>query len=107
MFFNNKKYFDFVDRCRKEGINVPIVPGIKPITAIKDVELLPRVFHIDIPNELVKEVLKCKDNKEAKEIGVEYTSRQSLELKNAGVPAIHYYTIGISDNIRKIAARVF
>ncbi len=107
MFFDNEKFFAFVDRCRKEGINVPIVPGIKPITAIKDIELLPRVFHIDIPNELVKEVQKCKDNKEAKEVGIEYTTAQSLELKKAGVPAIHYYTIGISDNIRKIASGVF
>jgi len=69
--------------------------------------MLPRVFHIDIPNELVKEVQKCKNNVEAKEVGVEWTVAQSLELKNAGVPAVHYYTIGISDNIRKIAQRVF
>lgn len=107
MFFNNRKYFDFVDLCRKNGIMVPVVPGIKPINSIKDIEMLPRVFHIDIPNELVKEVRKCKNNTEAKEAGVEWTVMQSLELKKSGVPAIHYYTIGISDNIRKIAQRVF
>jgi len=107
MFFNNRKYFDFVELCRKNGINVPVVPGIKPITSIKDIEMLPRVFHIDIPNELVKEVQKCKNNMEAKEVGVEWTVTQSLELKKSGVPAVHYYTIGISDNIRKIAQRVF
>ena len=107
MFFNNSKYFEFVDLCRKTGIYVPIVPGIKPITSVKDIEMLPRVFHIDIPNELVKEVQKCKNNAEAKEVGVEWTIMQSLELKKAGVPAVHYYTIGISDNIRKIAQRVF
>jgi methylenetetrahydrofolate reductase (NADPH) len=107
MFFNNRKYFDFVDLCRKNGINVPVVPGIKPVITIKDVEMLPRVFHIDIPNELVKEVRKCKNNIEAKEVGVEWTVMQSLELKKNGVPAVHYYTIGISDNIRKIAQRVF
>ncbi len=107
MFFNNQKFFDFVKRCRAEGITVPIVPGIKPITSIKDIELLPRVFHIDIPHELVKEVQKCKTNEEAKAVGVEWTAQQSLELKNAGAPAIHYYTIGISDNIRKIAQQVF
>ncbi len=107
MFFNNAYFFDFVDKCRQAGITVPIVPGIKPITSLKDIELLPRVFHIDIPNELVSEVEKCKDNNEAKQVGVEWTTKQSLELKKAGVPAIHYYTIGISDNIRKIAGAVF
>ncbi len=107
MFFDNSKFFDFAERCRAAGITVPIVPGIKPITHMKDVDVLPRVFHIDIPNDLVKEVRKCKTNEEAKEAGVEWTTMQSLELKNAGVPAIHYYTIGISDNIKKIATRVF
>jgi methylenetetrahydrofolate reductase (NADPH) len=107
LFYNNSKFFDFVELCRKAGIKVPIIPGIKPITTIKDVEVLPRVFHIEIPNELVKEVQKCKTNAEAKEVGVEWAIQQSLELKESGVPALHYYTIGISDNIRKIAAKVF
>lgn len=107
LFYNNRKYFDFVELCRKSGINVPIIPGIKPITTMKDIEVLPRVFHIGIPNELVKEVQKCKTNADAKEIGVEWAIQQSLELKKAGVPALHYYTIGISDNIRKIASKVF
>jgi methylenetetrahydrofolate reductase (NADH) len=107
MFFNNKKFFAFVDNCRKAGISVPIIPGIKPITALKDIEVLPRVFHIEIPEDLVKSIEKCKTNEEAKQAGVEWTVQQSLELKKAGVPAIHYYTIGISDNIRKIAKKVF
>jgi methylenetetrahydrofolate reductase (NADPH) len=107
MFFDNSKYFDFVKRCKAEGINVPIVPGLKPITSVKDIEMLPRVFHIDIPNDLVKEVAKCKNNAEAKEVGVEWAVQQSLELKKENAPAIHYYTIGISDNIKKIAKRVF
>jgi len=107
MFFDNQKFFEFQERIKKAGINVPLVPGIKPITAMKDIEVLPRIFHIDIPDELVKMVSQCKTNEEAKEAGVEWTVQQSLELKNAGVPAIHYYTIGISDNIRKIAKRVF
>jgi methylenetetrahydrofolate reductase (NADPH) len=107
MFFNNKKFFAFVDSCRKVGISVPIIPGIKPITSLKDIEVLPRVFHIEIPDDLVKSIEKCKTNEEAKEAGVEWTVQQSLELKKAGAPAIHYYTIGISDNIRKIAKRVF
>jgi len=107
MFFDNSKYFRFVEHCRNEGIDVPIVPGIKPITTMKDIELLPRVFHIDIPQDLVKEVRKCTSNAEAKEVGVEWTIHQSKELQSAGVPAIHYYTIGVSDNIRKIAREVF
>ena len=107
LFFKTSKFFDFVGLCRNSGINVPIIPGIKPINTIKDVDMLPRVFHVEIPNELVKEVHKCKTNAEAKEVGVEWSIQQSLELKKAGVPALHYYTIGISDNIRKIASRVF
>jgi methylenetetrahydrofolate reductase (NADPH) len=107
MFFNNRKFFEFRDRCRDAGINVPVIPGIKPITTLKDLELLPRVFHIDIPQELVSEARKCKTNAEAKEMGIEWTVAQSNELKKGGVPAIHYYTIGISDNIKKIASRVF
>jgi methylenetetrahydrofolate reductase (NADPH) len=107
MFFDNSKYFDFVKKCRECGINVPIVPGIKPITTLKDIEMLPRVFAISIPDELVKMVKSCKSNAEAKEAGVEWCVYQSKELKAAEVPAIHYYTIGISDNIRNIALQVF
>lgn len=107
MFFDNRKYFDFVERCRKAGINVPIIPGIKPINTLRDIELLPRAFHIDLPEELVREVQKCKTNQEAKEVGIEFCIAQSKELVRAGVQAIHYYTIGISDNIRKIASAVF
>jgi len=107
MFFDNSKYFEFVKKCRNMGITVPIVPGIKPITFIKDIESLPRVFAISIPDDLVKSIKQCKTNAEAKEAGVEWTIQQSKELKAAGVPAIHYYTIGISDNIRKIAREIF
>ena len=107
MFFNNQKFFEFRDKCREAGINVPIVPGIKPITTLKDLELLPRVFHIDIPQELFAEARKCNTNAEAWELGVEWTTAQSNELKENGVPAIHFYTIGISDNIKEIAKRVF
>lgn len=107
MFFDNSRFLSFRDKCREMGINVPIVPGLKPITTIKDIEMLPRIFHIDIPNDLVLEVSKCKDNDQAKQVGVEWAIQQSEELKKEGVPAIHYYTIGISDNIRKIASEIF
>lgn len=107
MFFDNRKYFQFVDRCRKAGINVPIVPGLKPITRINDLRLLPLVFHIDIPENLARELRKCKNDQQAFRLGIEWTVSQSQELKKKGVPALHYFTIGISDNIRQIASRVF
>ena len=107
LFFNNKKFFDFCERCKNAGIDVPIVPGIKPINTLKDLELLPRVFHIDIPQDLYSEARKCRTNEAAKQLGIEWTIAQSNELKQHKVPAIHYYTIGISDNIREIAKKVF
>lgn len=107
MFFDNHKYFEFVDLCRKIGITVPIVPGIKPVRSKKDLELLPQVFSIDIPEELASEIVKAKDNNAVKQLGVEWCSKQSKELIEYGVPAIHYYTIGKSDNIKQIAENVF
>lgn len=107
MFFDNKKFFHFVDKCREAGITVPIIPGLKPITRINDMRLLPLVFHIDIPEDLAKELRKCKNDQQAFDLGVEWTVNQSLELKKYGVPALHFFTIGISDNIRQIAEKVF
>ncbi len=107
MFFDNRKYFDFVDKCRAAGITVPIIPGLKPINRINDLRMLPLVFHIDIPEDLAAELRKCKDDEEAYRLGIEWTINQSLELKKAGVPALHYFTIGVSDNIRQIASKVF
>jgi methylenetetrahydrofolate reductase (NADPH) len=107
MFFDNQKYFKFVELCRENGITVPIVPGIKPIRTRSDIRLLPKVFNIDIPEELINETEKVDDDKKIREIGVDWSVKQSLELKKAGVPVIHYYTIGDSSNIREIAKRVF
>ncbi len=107
MFFDNQKYYDFVRLCRKEGINVPIVPGIKPIRTKRELDLLPQVFSIDIPDELASEIEKAKDNKAIRQIGIEWTSQQSKELIQYGVPALHYYTIGKSDNLKEIAKSVF
>ena len=107
MFFDNAKYFDFVDACRNLGITVPIIPGLKPITFLNDYRLLPQTFHIDIPDALSTELEKCKSNEEARQVGIEWGIEQSRELKKAGVPAIHYYTIGVSGNIRKIVEKVF
>jgi len=107
MFFDNQKYFDFVKACREAGIMVPIIPGIKPVNTIRDVEILPQVFHIDIPDDLVQAIRQCKNNQEAKNTGIEFCIAQSKALVKAGVPVIHYYTIGVPDNIRQIAKAVF
>lgn len=107
MFFDNQKYFDFVEKCRAKGINVPIVPGIKPMTSLNDIDLLPQIFRIDIPEDLVKEIKKCKTNADVREVGIEWTTKQSQELIKYGVPGIHYYTLGRSDNIKRIAKAVF
>lgn len=107
MFYDNQKYYDFVDRCRAIGINVPIIPGIKPISIKNHLSILPQTFHIDIPQDLVKEVLKCKTNDEVRQVGVEWATMQSKDLISRNVPALHYYTMGKSDNIIKIAKAVF
>ncbi|MFC2098345.1 methylenetetrahydrofolate reductase [NAD(P)H] [Bacteroidota bacterium] len=107
MFFDNKKYFDFVDLCRAEGITVPIVPGIKPITFMNDLRLLPQTFSIELPDDLVRELKKCKETADARQVGVEWGIVQSKELKAAGVPVIHYYSLGLSENIRQIVSAVF
>ncbi len=107
MFFDNSSFFRFVDKCRDAGIDVPIIPGLKPITRLNDIRLLPLVFHIDIPEALAGELRKCKSDSEAYQLGIEWTTNQSKELKAAGVPALHYFTIGISENIRQIARAVF
>jgi methylenetetrahydrofolate reductase (NADPH) len=107
MFFDNKRYFDFVKRAREAGINVPIIPGIKPVAVKRHLQLLPQVFKLDMPDELVRAVEKCKTNKEIREVGVEFAIQQSKELMEYGVPVLHYYSMGKSDNIRKIAEGVF
>lgn len=107
MFFDNNSYINFVDKCRMAGIKVPIIPGLKPIAALSHLNYLSKTFSIDIPDLLVKEVLKCKDNNQVREVGIEWAVQQSKELIKYGVPVLHYYTMGKPDNIRKIAKRVF
>jgi methylenetetrahydrofolate reductase (NADH) len=107
MFFNNNKFFEFVKRCRDEGITVPIIPGLKPLSTIDQIVSVPKTFNVDIPAELVKEVLKCDSNKEVRELGTEWAIAQSKELIQANVPVLHFYTMGKSDNIQKIAKAVF
>lgn len=107
MFFDNQKYFSFVERCRKEGINVPIIPGIKPLSLKSHLNILPNTFHVDIPEELAKEVANAKDNISIREIGIDWAIMQANELKKANVPSIHFYTMGKADNIYRIAQNVF
>jgi methylenetetrahydrofolate reductase (NADPH) len=107
MFFDNNKYFEFVDIARKAGISVPIIPGIKPITIKRHLQLLPQVFKLDLPEALIEAVENCKDNKAVRQVGVEWAIKQSKELQKAGVPVIHFYSMGKSDNIKAIASEIF
>ncbi|MFZ4740019.1 MAG: methylenetetrahydrofolate reductase [NAD(P)H] [Bacteroidales bacterium] len=107
MFFDNKKYFSFVENCRMKGINVPIVPGIKPISIKSHLSVLPHTFHIDLPQELTNEVMKCKTDAEVRAVGVEWSIKQCKDLLANNVPIIHFYTMGKSDNIAKIAKEVY
>lgn len=107
MFFDNKKFFDFVGKCRNEGITVSIIPGLKPIATKKQLNIIPQRFKVDLPDDLIMEVVKAKDNESVKQIGAEWCIAQSKELIKAGIPVLHYYSMGKSDNIRKIAKEVF
>lgn len=107
MFFDNQKYFAFVEECRKIGINVPIIPGLKPIKTLSHISFLPKFFKIDYPIELSSELLKCKDNKAVEQLGIEWGIHQSKELKAAGAPCIHYYTMSNSSQVKAIAKEVF
>ena len=107
MFFDNKKYFEFVDLCEKEGINVPIIPGLKPISTLKQLNLIPHRFHCDLPEPLIKEIIKCKDNSQVRQVGIEWCIEQSKELKSKNVPFLHYYSMGRSSNIKAVAEAIF
>jgi methylenetetrahydrofolate reductase (NADPH) len=107
MFFDNQKYFRFVEQCREAGINCPIIPGLKPISTLKHITFLPKFFHIDFPDELSEMLEKCTTNDAVKQAGIEWGIRQSKELKAAGAPCIHYYTMGKSESVKEIAKAVF
>lgn len=107
MFFDNSKYFHFVEEARKMGIEIPIIPGIKPIAIKRHLQLLPQVFRIDLPQDLIDAVDACKNNKEVRQVGIEWAIAQSKELKAASAPVLHYYSMGKSDNIKAIAKAVF
>jgi methylenetetrahydrofolate reductase (NADPH) len=106
MFFDNQKFFDFVKTCRDMGITIPIIPGLKPLTTKKQLSVLPRIFHVDIPTELSNEVMKCKTDAEVETVGSKWLIQQSRELKAFGVPVLHYYTLGKPQIIHNVVKEV-
>lgn len=107
MFFDNQKFFDFVNKCREEGITVPIIPGLKPITTEKQITILPSIFHMDIPEALSEAVEACKNAEQVKQVGIEWSIQQSKELIQFGVPCLHYYSMGKSQSVKNIASALF
>ncbi len=107
MFFDNEKYYKFVDLCRQKDINIPIIPGLKPIALLNQINVLPRIFNVEIPEALVKEINKCKSNKEVSQVGIEWTIDQSKDLIKHNVPVLHYYTLGAGKGIQQIAKAIF
>ncbi|TVZ27253.1 5,10-methylenetetrahydrofolate reductase (NAD(P)) [Gillisia sp. Hel_I_86] len=107
MFYDNSKFFEFVAKCRKSGITVPIIPGLKPLATKRQLTNIPHRFHVDLPEELIKAVNNCKTDLEVREVGVEWCTAQSKELISSGVDVLHYYSMGKSTNIHKIASSVF
>ena len=107
MFFDNQKFFNFVRACREAGIDVPIIPGLKPITSKKQLSVIPRTFHVDIPTDLSNEIIKCKTDAEVEKVGTEWLLQQSKELKANGVPVLHYYTLGKPRVIYNVVKEIF
>jgi methylenetetrahydrofolate reductase (NADPH) len=107
MFFDNKKYFDFVDKVREVGIDLPIIPGLKPITTLSQIVNLPKTFYLDLPDDLLSGLEKCKNNADVKEVGIEWAIQQSKELVAYGVPSLHYYTMSKADATYRVAREVF
>lgn len=107
MFFDNEKYYDFVARCRREGIMVPIIPGLKPITRLAQLSILPKIFRADVPEELASRLRNAVDDKEARRIGIEWGIRQSQDLIDHGAPGIHFYTMHAADSVKEIARTIY
>ncbi len=107
MFFDNEKYFSFVDRCRADGITVPIIPGIKPVVLKSQLTVLPRVFRSDIPEPFAAELRKCKTDDEVRAVGVEWCIAQCRELISRGVPSLHFYTLMASESVYKVAKAIY
>lgn len=107
MFFDNQKYYDFVDKCKANGINVPIIPGIKPITLKNQLTVLPKIFKTDIPEEFASALRACKTDADAAEVGIEWCTKQAQDLKAHGVPSIHFYSMMATQSVKRVAKEVF
>lgn len=106
LFYDNRKYFDFVERARAMGITMPIIPGLKPFAKLSQLTVVPKTFHCDLPQELAQEVLKCKTDDDARQLGIEWTTEQCRQLYAAGVYNIHFYTVSAVDSVREVAKRL-
>lgn len=107
MFFDNRKYFDFISQVRQVGIDIPIIPGIKPLSKLSQLTVVPRTFKIDLPQELASEAQKCTSDEQMKELGIEWGIHQCRELIKSGVPSIHFYTVGATESVRRIAQSIY
>lgn len=107
MFFDNAKYFRFVELCRAEGITVPIIPGLKPLTTLKHIAFIPKTFGIDLPQPLASELVACKSDADVKRLGVEWSIQQTKDLIAKGAPCVHFYTMGKSEAVRSIVTSAF
>ncbi|NND78116.1 MAG: methylenetetrahydrofolate reductase [NAD(P)H] [Flavobacteriales bacterium] len=107
MFFDNQKFFEFERKCREIGINVPIIPGLKPITSLRHISFIPKFFHISFPDELADDLIKCRSNQEVNEVGIAWSIKQAKELMKHKVPSMHFYTMGRSEAVRQIASAVY
>lgn len=107
MFFDNQKYFSFVEKCRAIGINVPIIPGLKPLRKASQIDVLPKLFHVEIPEDLATEMKKCTSDEQSEEVGIEWCTQQAKELKSYGVPSIHFYALNATQSVRCVAQNVY
>ena len=107
LFYDNKAYFSFVEKCREAGIDVPIIPGIKPLTRLAQLQVVPKVFHCDLPEDLVREAQKCTTDEQVKQLGIEWSVAQCKELLAHGCPSLHFYTVSAVDSIAEIAKQIY
>jgi methylenetetrahydrofolate reductase (NADPH) len=107
LFYDNEKYFRFVERARDEGINIPIIPGIKPLKTARQLSIIPKTFKVDIPQALATEVLKCKTEEEVRQLGVEWCIAQCRELIAHDVPSLHFYTVAATDSVKQVAEAIY
>ena len=107
LFYDNRKYFDFVERARKAGVTIPIIPGIKPFKKLSQLSIIPKTFKVDLPEELTNEILKCKNDAEAQQVGIEWCVQQCKELMKYHIPSIHFYSIGAVDSIKEVAKQIY